>query len=50
MLAVGGDRLLELSDFTEARAAETNRTDLVEHAAMYRRDALRLHTLATQGD
>lgn len=45
VLAVAVDRLAELADFTDARAAETGRADLVEHAAMYRRDASRLRTL-----
>lgn len=34
--------LEELAAFTDARAAETGRTDLPEHAAMHRRDAIRL--------
>ena len=35
-------RLAWLAEFTDARAAETGRADLSEHAAMYRRDAERL--------
>lgn len=39
--AIAG-RLAWLAAFTEPRADETGRTDLREHAAMYRRDAARL--------
>ncbi|WP_354244319.1 hypothetical protein [Agromyces sp. PvR057] len=42
VLRVAADRLVELAEFTDVRAAETGRTDLPEHAAMYRRDAVRL--------
>lgn len=45
VLATAAERLDELADFTEARAAETGRTDLAAHAAMYRRDARRLRDL-----
>ncbi|MFF2369304.1 phosphotransferase enzyme family protein [Agromyces sp. NPDC058110] len=47
VLRVGADRLLELADFTDARAVETGRTDLPEHAAMYRRDAVLLVGLSS---
>ncbi|MBM7830570.1 Ser/Thr protein kinase RdoA (MazF antagonist) [Agromyces cerinus] len=43
VLATAAERLEELAAFTDARAMETERTDLVAHAAMYRRDAQRLH-------
>jgi len=39
VLAVAADRLDELETFTRERAAETGRSDLLEHAAMYRSDA-----------
>ena len=42
MLSVMIDRLLELADFTDGRAAQTGRDEFVEHAALYRRDADRL--------
>lgn len=41
-------RLIELAAFTEFRATETGRSDLVQHAAMYRGDAERLR--ATKGN
>ncbi|WP_082462152.1 phosphotransferase [Agromyces sp. Leaf222] len=47
VLRDAADRLVELAEFTDARAAETGRTDLPEHAAMYRRDAVRLIELGT---
>jgi hypothetical protein len=50
VLRVAAERLIELADFTEARADETGRTDLLEHAAMYRRDAARLPSLVTVPD
>jgi len=36
------DRLIELADWTETQAAETNRDELSHDAAMYRRDADRM--------
>jgi len=36
------DRVTELAAFTEQRAREGGRRDLLDHAAMYRRDAARL--------
>ncbi|MFC4338066.1 hypothetical protein [Salininema proteolyticum] len=39
VMAVMARRLDELADFSEQRAAETGRRDLLAHAAMYRRDA-----------
>ncbi|WP_395243164.1 phosphotransferase [Agromyces sp. MMS24-K17] len=39
VLKAMSDYLGELESFTRARAAETDRTDLLDHAAMYRRDA-----------
>lgn len=36
------ERLDELADFTDGRATATGRTDLVQHAAMYRRDAIKI--------
>lgn len=42
VLRAAVERLTELADFTEDRAALTARTDLLEHAAMYRRDAVRI--------
>jgi aminoglycoside phosphotransferase (APT) family kinase protein len=36
----------ELAEFTDRRAADTGRTDFVEHAAMYRADARRVEALA----
>jgi Ser/Thr protein kinase RdoA (MazF antagonist) len=38
-------RLIDLADFTDERARETGRTDLPEHAALYRRDAASLPAL-----
>lgn len=37
-------RLVALAEFSERRAQETGRTDLLDHASMYRRDAARMHT------
>lgn len=45
VLRAAADRLVELAAFTDARAGETGRDDLPRHAAMYRRDAARLHRL-----
>ncbi|QIK83183.1 phosphotransferase [Sanguibacter sp. HDW7] len=45
VLRVAVLRLDELAEFTDHRAAETGRADLVAHAAMYRRDAVRLRDL-----
>jgi hypothetical protein len=42
VLTVMVDRLLELADYTDGRAADTGRDEFVEHAALYRRDAARL--------
>lgn len=42
VVATAARRLEDLAAFTDARAAETGRGDLAEHAAMYRRDAARL--------
>lgn len=42
VLAAIPPRLLDLAEFSEALAASTGRTDLLDHAAMYRRDAARL--------
>ncbi|WP_460568605.1 aminoglycoside phosphotransferase family protein [Humibacter soli] len=39
-------RLRELADFTDERAAETGRSDLLEHAAMYREHAARISASA----
>jgi hypothetical protein len=36
------DRLLDLADWTDAHARDTDRPDLHDHAALYRRDAARL--------
>lgn len=41
---VAAQRLDDLAAFTEKQAEATGRSDLVEHAAMYRRDAHRLRT------
>lgn len=38
VLATAADRLDELARFTDQRAADTGRSDFVEHAALYRRD------------
>ncbi|MET1008361.1 MAG: phosphotransferase, partial [Propionibacteriaceae bacterium] len=46
VLAVAAARLADLARFTDARAADTGRTDFVEHAAMYRRDQARLLELS----
>lgn len=46
VLAVAADRLHELADYTDRRAAETGRRDLEAHSAMYRRDTVRLRGLA----
>ncbi len=45
VLAAIPPRLLELAAFTDARAEATGRSDLSEHAVMYRRDAARLKRL-----
>lgn len=47
VLATMVDRLEDLARFSDARATETGRTDLAEHAAMYRRDAQRVRALAS---
>ncbi|MFC9558290.1 aminoglycoside phosphotransferase family protein [Agromyces sp. NPDC056965] len=47
VLAIAAERLDELAAFTGARAAETGRSDLRAHAAMYRRDAEHLRRLLT---
>lgn len=39
------ERIAWLAAFTDARAAETGRIDLSEHAAMYRRDAARIQDM-----
>lgn len=39
-------RLLNLAAYTDGRLRETNNPDFAEHAAMYRRDAVRADTLA----
>ena len=41
-----GARLRELADYSDGRAAATGRTELHDHAAMYRRDSLRMLGLA----
>jgi hypothetical protein len=43
-----GARLRELADYSDGRAAATGRSDLNHHAAMYRRDSLRMVRLAGQ--
>jgi Ser/Thr protein kinase RdoA (MazF antagonist) len=45
--AVMAQRLIELAVFTDGRAEATGRSDFVEHAALYRRDAAALSVLAT---
>lgn len=42
VLSAMHDRLLDLADWTDAHARKTDRPDLHDHAAMYRRDAARL--------
>ncbi|ACZ30099.1 aminoglycoside phosphotransferase [Xylanimonas cellulosilytica DSM 15894] len=42
VLAAIPARLVELAEYTDAHAASTGRADLLDHAAMYRRDAARL--------
>lgn len=49
VLRVAAVRLDDLAEFTDRRAAETRRADLLEHAAMYRRDAARLREAGGQG-
>ena len=39
-------RLRELADYSEGRAAATGRRELNDHAAMYRRDSIRMLRLA----
>jgi len=46
VLTVTGARLDDLADYTDRRAAETGRTDLLEHAALYRRDRALLTDVA----
>jgi aminoglycoside phosphotransferase len=46
VLEVMADRLDELAELTDGRAAETGRDDLARHAVMYRADASRLRGLA----
>jgi aminoglycoside phosphotransferase (APT) family kinase protein len=41
-----GARLVELADYSEGRAAATGRPELNDHAAMYRRDSIRMVQLA----
>ena len=43
-----GARLRELADYSDGRAAATGRPELDNHAAMYRRDSLRMVRLAEQ--
>ena len=42
VLRAAADRLEDLAVFTDRRAADTGRTDFLEHAALYRRDRDRL--------
>ncbi len=42
VLSAMHDRLLDLADWTDAHARDTDRPDLHHHAALYRRDAARL--------
>lgn len=42
------DRLGELAEYSDNRAAETGRPELNDHAAMYRRDSARMLLLAAQ--
>jgi hypothetical protein len=42
VLSAMHDRLLDLADWTDAHARDTDRPDLHDHAALYRRDAARL--------
>ncbi|MDY7541816.1 phosphotransferase [Cryobacterium sp. 5B3] len=42
VLRAAADRLEDLAVFTDQRAADTGRSDFVEHAALYRRDRVRL--------
>lgn len=46
LLPAVADRLLEIAVYTEGRAAQTGRIDFSEHAAMYRRDAQWVRSLA----
>ena len=50
VVTVAADRLDELAHFTDSRASETGRTDFPDHAVMYRRDTVRLRSLAAPGD
>jgi Ser/Thr protein kinase RdoA (MazF antagonist) len=45
LLSTAVDRLVELADDTERRGAEPGREALLDHAAMYRRDAAAIATL-----
>lgn len=45
VVSVAAARLDDLARFTRARARDTGRTDFLEHAAMYERDAARLRVL-----
>ena len=44
VLVTMAERLIALAVYTEGNAASTGRSDLLEHAAMYRRDAERLRS------
>ncbi|WP_169582589.1 MULTISPECIES: phosphotransferase [Microbacterium] len=44
VVAAAADRLDDLAEFTRGRFAQTERTDFLQHAAMYERDAGRLRT------
>ncbi len=46
VLRVAADRLVDLARYTDRRAVEADRPDLSDHAAMYRRDAIRLRALS----
>ena len=46
LLTVMAARLDDLVTFTEQRAHETNNSDFLKHAAMYRCDSARLRILA----
>lgn len=48
MLECMADRLVELAEFTEENAAASGRTDLLDHAALYREDAARIRADASR--
>lgn len=47
LLTMMGHRLEHIAEHAEAAAVRTGRTDLAEHAAMYRRDRVRVTSLAS---